>query len=225
MIKRLSAWALAAGLLALGAGCHTEQFTDPILGPSYEPKNVSHQSGDWLLGLRRVAVLPLMGNSDLPDVEGGRDALERSLYMELSKAQRFEVVPISREQLKKWTRREEWSASEVLPKDLIETLKKEIGCDAVLFPELTQYRPYPPMVIGWKLHLVDAKTQQILWAVDETLDAGDHTVANAARRYQLQRESANPVLADSRQVLTSPRLFGQFTAGLLLATLPQHGTR
>ena len=101
-------------------------------------------------------------------------------------------------------------------------LKNELGCDAVIFPELTQYRPYAPLVIGWNLKLVSLKNQQILWAIDEVFDAGDIAVANGARRYQMRREAANPALAESRQILTSPRVFGQYTAETVLDTLPEH---
>jgi hypothetical protein len=204
----------------LALGCRTETFTDPILGESYQPKNVFVKTGQWPLELRRVAVMPIAYNDIQPSAASGRDTLEPILFAALSKGQRFEIVPVSSIYLKKWTNREKWSASDTLPNDLIQTIKNETGCDAVLFPELTVYSPYSPLIIGWNIKLVSANFQDILWSVEETFDSSDKKVANAARRFENTRDSAHPVMADSRQVLISPRRFGQYTVESLVATIP-----
>jgi len=204
----------------LWTGCKLSSLTDPIIGPSYKPANIYVKPGAWETGIHRVAILPLAYQETLPDAVSGRDNLEPLLRTELAKAQRFECVSVTPAALKKWTNREKWSAADLLPGDMIQTLKTEVGCDAVLFAELTQYRPYAPIVIGWNLKLVSVSSQDILWSVDETFDASQPSMANAARRYQQQRQSPNPVLDDSRQVLISPRRFGQFTIETLVGTLP-----
>lgn len=224
MSKRLStlAMALSVTILAATSGCRLTSITDPVIGPSYKPNNIFVQAGGWPTEVQRVAVLPLAYNDSQPNAVAGRDALESILQTELNKAKRFECIPVSAAALKKWTNKEKWSASEMLPGDMIQNLKHELGCDAVMFPELTQYRPYPPLVIGWNIKLVSVDSQEILWSVDEVFDASEQPVANAARRFEQQRERPNPVLADSRQVLISPRRFGQFTTETLVATIPGH---
>lgn len=220
MMRNLNLFGLCVCLL-LGTGCHsTEMLTDPVFGPSYVPKNVYLEPGAWLLTMRRVAILPISCDETDPAKINGCETLEPLLVMELSKSQHFECVKLQPELLKKISSRPRWSATDRLPQDLLELIGKETGCDAVLFSELTHYRPYSPLVIGWNLKLVELKTRKVLWAVDETFDAGEPAVANGARRFQMDRQQANPVLADSRQVLSSPRLFGQYTARTIVATLP-----
>jgi hypothetical protein len=202
-------------------GCRSISFTDPVIGPSYKPKNIFVKPGAWANGIRRVAILPLAYNDTQPEAASGRDNLETILHTELAKAERFECVVVSPAALKKWTNREKWSAADLLPGDMIQILKTEVGCDAILFAELTEYRPYVPLVIGWNLKLVSVSSQEILWAADETFDSSELTVANAARRFHMQRETAIPALADTRQILLSPRRFGQFTVEVLVSTLPE----
>ena len=213
---------IALACLTASTGCRSFSFSDPVIGPSYKPKNIFSKAGPWPREIRRVAILPMAYNENQPNTVSGRDLLEPILRTELAKAQRFECISVSAEFVKKWTHKEKWSSTEMLPGDMIQILKTEIGCDAVLFAELTQYRPYPPLVIGWNMKLVSVSTQEILWAVDETFDAGELAVANAARRFEMQREQPNPVLAESRQVLISPRRFGQFTTETLVATVPEY---
>ncbi len=213
---------IALACLAASTGCRSFSFSDPVIGASYKPKNIFSKAGPWPREIRRVAILPMAYNENQPNTVSGRDLLEPILHTELAKAQRFECISVSAEFVKKWTHKEKWSSTEMLPGDMIQILKTEIGCDAVLFAELTQYRPYPPLVIGWNMKLVSVSTQEILWAVDETFDAGELPVANAARRFEMQREQPNPVLAESRQVLISPRRFGQFTTETLVATVPEY---
>jgi len=211
---------LAAMVLALAAGCHTGSMYDPILGEGYKPKNIFIKAGQWPLEIRRVAVLPMAYSETEPVAASGRDTLEPILQAELTKGQRFECVSVSPASLKKWSNREKWSASDWLPGDLIQTIKTETGCDAVLFPELTVYSPYSPLIIGWNIKLVSVNSQDILWSADETFDSSVKSVANAARRHEYARDSSHPILADSRQVLDSPRRFGQYTLETLVATMP-----
>jgi hypothetical protein len=219
-MKWISLISLIACLM-VGAGCHsTERFTDPVLGPSYVPKNVFLEPGAWQLTLRRVAILPMACDESDPVKVNGCETLQPILLTELGKSQHFECVILQPELLKKISSRPRWSASERLPVDLLEMIGKETGCDAVLFAELSDYRPYSPLVIGWNIKLVELKTHKVLWAVDETFDAGESTVANGARRFQMDQQQANPVLSDSRQVLSSPRLFGKYTARTVVGTLP-----
>lgn len=197
-----------------------ESLTDPVTGPGFVLKNVYSEPSPWIMTLHRVAVLPMAcDESDTVKVTG-RTTLEPILLMELSKMRHFECVTISPETMKKLSNRPNWSSTDRLPRNLMDVIEKETGGEAVLFVELTQYRPYAPMVIGWNLKLVDLRTEKILWAVDETFDAGEKTVANSARRFQMDRQRPNPVLAESRQVLSSPRLFGQYTAHAIAETLP-----
>lgn len=213
--------ALAIVLVTAGlAGCATRSFDDIVIGPSYQPSNVHVEIVRLPDDLRRVAVLPLTAVNGGTDAEFGLEALEPVLLAELGRVKQFEVVPVSPDQLRRWTGRSAWTGEESLPRDLFAKLRAATGVDAVLICRLTHYRAYQPLVVGWRLKLVDAADPRVLWAVDEVFDARVASVANAARRFAQSQRDGPPSLADSRRVLVSPRRFAHYTADAVFATLP-----
>ena len=111
-----------------------------------------------------------------------------------------------------------WTGAEVLPADFFESLRRAYGCDAVLFCQLTVFRAYAPLAVGWRMKMVDTRTRQILWAADEVFDAGQPSVLNGARHYQLAEHRASE--PDDWGIRNSPRQFGQYAAAQLAARLP-----
>jgi hypothetical protein len=153
-------------------------------------------------------------------MEYGCETLAPLLIAELGRARQFEVVSVSREDLRLLTGRDAWGGEEKLPRDFFDKLHEKLGVDAVLFSRLTQFRAYEPLSVGWRLKLFDAAEPQVLWAVDEVFDASVPEVAAAARRYAQRRPDASLSLQDSQAVLSSPRRFGRYTASAVVETLP-----
>ena len=217
-------WKLAAVLLLAGCwgtGCKSYIADhDMVVGPSYKPSNVYRASAVMPQNVRRVAVLPL--TSTLLDAASaeGREALEPVLSAELSKTKAFEVIPLTAAQMVTLAGKARWSAEEMLPTNLVKNIRETVGCDALLFAKLTQFRAYPPIAIGWNLKLVECQENRILWSVDEVFDSGDGAVVNAARRYYHEYLNQPEPLGDSQSILSSPRRFGQYTLQAVLATLP-----
>ena len=125
------------------------------VGPRYKPSNIYHIADFLPPELRRVAVLPLTTPNSKAVLSAGVDTLETTVYAELEKTGRFEVIPVSREQLREWTGQASWKADEALPRDILQRMREGTGCDGVLFCQLSRYPPYEPMAIGWKFELVD----------------------------------------------------------------------
>jgi hypothetical protein len=215
--------AFSVALAALGAflfnGCRMAPIKDPIVGPNYQVSNVFRKEPLLPGNIRRVAVLPLNYRESSALLVSGKDSLQPILASELIKASRFEMVLVDPAQLKQWTGRDHWDAYEALPPTLFKTLAEKTGADAVLFATLSEYKPYPPIMIGWRMKLV-AMDADTLWAVEEMFDASELAVSNAARRYDRDHVRSNPVLEDSRSVLLSPARFGQYTLHAILETLP-----
>ena len=209
-------------LLALVAtvGCKTGLFSEPVVGVGYHPANVYTSFNQLPVSLRRVAVLPLTCDTKASELEYGRRVLEAVLSEELGKTKKFELVAVTAEQMRIWTGRPAWRAEETLPADFLKVLKEQLGCDAVLFSRLTQYRAYPPLTVGFSLKLAEVDTAEFVWAVDEIFDASEPSVVNSARRYQLSREQLPAALADSRSILNSPSGFGRYAANSVFQTLP-----
>jgi hypothetical protein len=156
-----------------------------------------------------------------PVYESGRETLDPVLMGELIKTKTCEWTAVTPEQLLNLTGRSRWSAEDALPTNIVKTIREAVGCDAILFTRMTQYRPYPPIAIGWSLKMIECKESQVIWSVDEMFDAGDGTVANAARRYYQENLHQPEPLSDSRSILASPRRFGQYTMHAVLSTLPE----
>jgi hypothetical protein len=191
----------------------------------YHPSNVYAYSQTLPASLRRVALLPLTTASAVASQEAGVEELEPLLQSELEKTKRFEVVTLSGEQLRQLTGQSAWRADEALPLDFFDRLQKATGCDAVMFSQVTRYQPYQPLAVGWKLNLA-SKTgltnaePQILWSVDEVLDAGDSHIAAAAKTYYSQHIQNEQSSSDSGTILRSPAMFGRFSLAVFFATIP-----
>jgi hypothetical protein len=201
------------------SGCNTRPLTDPIIGPGFSATNAFRRTEILPPTLRRVAVLPLSYDASDPTAMNGQQMLEPMLRAELTKTERFELVFIKPEQLRIWTGKERWDSFEALPPDLLKLVAQKTACDGLLLPRLSQFKAYPPMLIGWRIKLA-ANNADVLWAVDELFDAAEETVSNSARRYDRSHVKNNPVLEDSRSILLSPSKFGQYTLHSVLETLP-----
>ena len=218
MSRYFTGW-LAASLL-LCAGCAEQAQLRRSLAQPYHPTNL-HQSASHLPpNLRRVAVLPLTAEEKDSPAQAGCTTLEPILLAELRKRAAFEVVPVSREQLRAWTGKPGWRQEDTLPAELLAKVQKHTGCEGVLFDHLSVYRPYPPLAVGWRMSLIDCADQTTHWTVDEVFDAGSPAVIKAAQTYFRSQMNQPSVELDSTAVLTSPRRFGQYAAAAALGTLP-----
>ncbi len=188
--------------------------------PSYVPSNVYAEETVLPREIKRVAVLPLLAGESTGEMEFGRETLEPILTGELFRRRQFEVELVSAERLLQITGLSRWDGRQPFPEDFFDRLRDALGVQAVLVTELTRYRPHEPLVIGWRLKLIDATEPRVLWAVDEVFDARDPSVAAGARRFADGQPESSGVPNDDRAVLQSPRRFGRYSACAVVATLP-----
>lgn len=211
---------MLAGLVAGLTGCETPRAADMVLGPGQKPANVYLATNALPGQLRRVAVLPMTTDVAGAAGEHGVESLTPVVQGELLAARQFELVFVTPAQLQQWTGKRAWNAEENLPPDCFDRLRQKLGCDGVLFVRLTTYRAYPPLAVGWNVKLCDTRRRAILWSVDELFDAGEAGAVNGARRYYQAHTREQSPLNDSRNILDSPRRFGQYAFATVLETLP-----
>ena len=212
-----------AGIFALGGampGSHAALLPPSIFQKDFKPDNVFVYPPKLSLDFRRVVVLPLATASVDGDLADGCEALTPVLWEQLVKSRKFEVVSAAPEKLRRRTGQAAWTGNEVLPPDFLAFLRREYGCDGVLFAELTAYNAYAPLAVGWRFKLVDTRTGQIIWAADELFDAARPTIARAACHFEKRQETAALPADGGWVVLNSPRRFGGYWAAALLDTLP-----
>jgi hypothetical protein len=194
-------------------------------------------------GVKRVLVLPLACekmDANYGNLSEGCRTLEPVVQSELTKAGRFEVVVATPEALRSCTGQMSWDSTETLPPDFFQNLRNVYGCDAVLFCDLSTFRPNEPLAVGWRFKLADAGTGKILWAADEIYDAGNLDVAKDAERFEKSRQPhhnfmynaysflswcvntpTRSALDDQWKILHSPRFFAEYSLENILSTLPQ----
>jgi hypothetical protein len=217
-ILQMGAW-LAACLLLAGCATTKQQASQPE--PAGSPENVFVSAPVLPRGLQRVAVLPLASEELGSALSENCGTLQPIFLEELIRTKKFEVVSVSPEILRRHTGRADWTGAEALPEDFLGWLQRQYGCDAVLFCQLTTYRAYAPLTIGWRLKMVDVRTRQIIWAADEVFDAKQPTVGVGTWLVQQERQLVAPEFTDEWAVLNSPARFGHYSAAKLLATLPE----
>jgi len=220
-VKRAAGCLLAcAGLVAYGQPPRQIQPRTPMFLAYDQSENSYMAAPDLPAAVRRVAVLPLAWETGPTDFSSGGEILGPILMAELIRTKKFELVAVSPQDLRSQTGRLRWTGGEILPADFLESLQRLYGCDAVLFSQLTVFRAYAPLAIGWRMKLVDVRSGQILWAVDKIFDAEQGGVLNQARRHHFAGIWPFHDLSNDWQVEHSPRLFGQYTVVQTLNTLP-----
>ena len=165
----------------------------------------------------RVAVMPCFHIDSSSDVLSFGDEV---FLKELSKVGLFEPISVSRKFCKDSFGKELISSSDALPENFLKLLTEQFGANGVLFIDLHSYKPYRPLSIGVRAKLVDLKSGEFVWAIDETVDTGDASVMVSANLYQRGKHVQALSQKTSSSVLQSPRLFTKFVAHTLFTTLP-----
>ncbi len=86
---------------------------------------------------------------------------------------------------------------------------------------MTQFEAYPTIRYGLRLYLLDCRNGRVPWASEVLLDSGDRLVAQDVHNYhdvQLERTTS---LLEHERILQSPRLFGEYAAHRISATLQE----
>lgn len=208
---------LAAVSLAVLAGCATPAINDPArIGPFYSPVNFNGERS--LGGVRRVVVLP---------VYGGSLAAEETVALydpivadALQKQHRFEVVRLSRDDCRRKFRTSEFSSVAALPHDFMSAIKREYAADAVLFVDITVFRPYRPLAVGFRAKLATVEATRLVWTFDDTFSTDNPAVANSARNFSLTGDRGDVPADLTHGVLQSPARFVAYAAATMFATLP-----
>ena len=204
---------------ALGCGSVSKQFDPTYVGPFHSVGNIYQAPGGIPQSIHRVAIMPLTHAPGNRAAERGVPLMIRPVTEELARSRAFEVVAVTPAKLDNLISRRSLRADDKLPYDFVPKLREETGCQAVLFVELSTYRAYPPVAVGWKLHLFDLETEELIWAVDEVFDAGQGPVANSLRRHIREHHSPHNAAATQLLVLDSPREMARYSLGEITALL------
>ncbi len=215
---RITVFALLS--LAL-AGCTLIPKIDRTLnGPFFTPSNVK-AAAKIPADVRRVIILPVYGGPAL--TEQTLLKLDAVCLSELTRTARFEVVPLSRDELAKITGTRQISSVEKLPAVLVDKLfniYNTYGADAVLFVDVTAYSAYPPLLVGLRTKIAKVTDGEIIWATDNLFAAAEPAVANSARRHAEGLGTDRGRTDLSHTILQNPQRFAGYAAAATFLTLP-----
>ena len=212
---RCVAAALGLGLLA-ASGCAHAPTSDPArMGASFAPAN--HTSDATLGGIRRVVMLPVWVGEGTPPESAA--ALDPVFLAALQQEGRFEVVTISRAELRRRYGAEAIASTAALPHDLFAMLQREFAGEAVLFIDLTSYTAYQPLALGIRSKLAAIDGARLMWTFDHFFSSAPPAGTNSPRPAFL--DSIRAVPSDlPRTGLHSPSKFAAHAAAAMFATLP-----
>jgi hypothetical protein len=170
----------------------------------------------WLPAGTRVALLPIYTRETLGSAQQDMDVIFRG---ELTKALPYELVQVSRPELMGILHREQISSAEAIPPEAFRALREKYGVSAVMFTDVTLYRPYRPIAIGIRAKLVSMDSLEVLWAADRVIDSADQTTAQSAIHFADPSTKASSARAN-QVILQSPRRFAAFAASEIYSTMP-----
>jgi hypothetical protein len=180
------------------------------------PKNL-YPTERLPISFTRVAVLPCyFADEDSPLL----DYVDEVFHQELTKQRLFETVRLSTEQMKVLFGVRRLSSSGELPETFLSDIENATGANGVLLVDLDSYRAYKPLALSIRSKLVDIKSSDFLWAIDETFDAGQPGVIAAANQFKRVPQVNNISARTAGSATASPRTFAKYVASSTFSTLP-----
>ena len=166
----------------------------------------------------KVVILPSYYNDfDSPVLE----YIDEIISQELAQERIFETVTFSVEDMLRDFKKERFASTERLPENFLRQIEYTTNANGVLFVDIHSQRSYRPMSLGIRAKLVDIKTGDFMWAIDETFDAGHGSVIVGANEFQNTNHIRAISSKTSGSVLHSPRVFAKYVFSTCFSTLPQ----
>jgi len=205
---------LTAVVLAMICGCDSANKNGGMAGSYFlDP-------GKDLRALGRVALVELDNTSAYPQIS---TEMTDALYLEAQKKQLFGVLVV-RQDDPAWRSLQE-NLNDLQAMRQLVVLRETLRSNALLVGTITQYQPYPHLVIGLRLKLLDLTDGQLVWGLEQVWDSADKTIQKRIQKYfgQQLRSGHSPLNEDL--VVVSSLNFCKFVAYEVAATLQKSKQR
>jgi len=169
----LRSFCLGAALwLAAAGGCQSTSENGAMADAYYlNPHRDLRQLG-------RVALVELENTSSYPDVSAD---VTGALFLALQKKHIFSLSTVSRDD-PAWRALQENLDSLQTLRGLL-AMRDTLRCNGLLVGTITEYRPYPQLVLGLRLKLLDLTDGQLLWGLEQVWDAADKSLQKRVETY------------------------------------------
>lgn len=167
-----------------------------------------------LTSLSRVALVELDNTSAYPKIS---EEITHALYLEIQKQQIFGLTLVQRDDPAWKSLQENFDTLQAMRQLVV--LRETLRSNGLLLGTITQYQPYPHMVIGLRLKLLDLTDGQLIWASEQIWDSTDRNIQRRIKRYhRSQLRSGNAPLNEELAIVSSLN-FCKFVAYEVAATL------
>lgn len=188
-------------LVLLACSCKSEQEGRPIPGSYYlNPYKDLRRIG-------RVALMEIASASDDPQIA---TSISDALFLEVQKEQIFGVTVVHRSAPAWQELQENLDSSQALRQ--LAAAREALNCNGLLVGTLTKYRPYPHMVLGLRLKLLDLTDGQLLWGLEGAWDSSDRSIQKRIKAYLKEDRKTGDSPLREELVVVSPLSFCKFVA-------------
>jgi hypothetical protein len=195
---RLGLPAMVALLLA--CGCESKQ-DDAMANAYYLSPNKD------LRRLGRVALVEMDSTTSSPEIAA---AVTDALFLQTQKRQVFGVMVVRRDD-PTWQDLQENLDSLQALRQLV-AIREALNCNGLLVGTVTRYQPYPHMVIGLRLKLLDLTDGQLLWGMEQVWDGADRSIQKRIKNYLKEERQTGQSPLREELVVVSPLTFSRFVA-------------
>ena len=198
MTNRLTRTVLPWALVL--AGCY--------LSVSPPPRNCHYLNPDKsIAAVGKVALIELGNESLYPKISAD---MTEALFEAIQKKQTLSLSVLARSD-ERWRSLQMDSDSGYSLKQLCE-LRKALRCNAVLVGTITEYKPYPHLIIGLRLKLVDLTDGQLVWAIEQVWDSADKRTEHRIKEYFKKQMRSGFAPLQEELVVVSSLKFIRFVA-------------
>jgi hypothetical protein len=186
-------------MLILVCGCKSGRDEDAMAHSYYSSPQKD------LRKLGRVALVELDGASGYPELAAD---VTNALFLEAQKKQAFGVVVVHRDNPTWRSLQENLDSLQTLRQ--LAAVRDALNCNGLLLGTVTEYRPYPHMVIGLRLKLLDLSDSQLIWGLEQVWDSADKSVRKRIQAYLKEEQRSGPSPIREELVVVSPLNFCKF---------------
>ena len=163
---------LGSLVLSLICGCGSHNNDNAMADSFYlDPSKDLHKLG-------RVALVELDNMAAYPEIS--KDVTE-AIFRATQKKQVFGVMVVRQNDPAWRSLIENLDTLQALQQ--LQTMRETLKCNGLLLGSVTEYQPYPHMVIGLRLKLLDLTDGQLLWGLEQVWDCADKSIQKRIQGY------------------------------------------
>ncbi len=171
--------------------------------------------GSDFASIARVTIFELDNHTDYPSLSGD---IASAINRELQKKHLFNTSVLQQSS-------SEWIDLELDDADYsneeMSSIGEQLNTDAIIIGSISEYRPYPQMLVSLNLRMLDLRSGQIVWGTEQLWDSTDNNLARRMKVYYRDHMRTGYEPIDWELLYTSPRAFNRFVAYEVAQTFPR----